>query len=857
MSLSDEIKKKKGRRISRKFMISCAVAGVCLVSYIGWLNVKYSKPPETSAVDNSQTDMSIQEKKIEEIMSDKRILLFEDFIIINGQKFRVELQNGQLMVFKDGTWIPLDSMSNNQTEGQVLQAGGKYFVMHNGQLVPLHAGDIIHRNGKSYLVGENGELTPIETNGITWKDGVPYVMGADGKLHKVEDGQIVTVNGKKMMYKDGKLIPVDQNDTSGLHAGEIISRNGKTYRVGADGQLIPVKTDGVTWIDGKPYVRGKDGKLRAVKEGETVMVNGQPYIWKNGKLVPAAGDIISKDGQAYKVGADGQLIPIDTKGVTWIDGKPYVKGKDGKLRAVKEGETVMINGKPYIWKNGHLEPVDQSSIDLKNPMQFGDYQVIRGHHGEAIYAKEMNDGLLGIDKSILKDGDIVYYKSHPYRYGADGKLHSLKKGDVVYRNGKAYVVDANGKMQPIAEGEVVMIGDKSMVMKNGHLVPATAEDAARTFQNKSLIWKDGKPYLVDINGGLHPIRDGQIIYRGGKAYRYWGGKFIPLDFDPSKVAKPAPKKDAKKPDAKPQDQSQASTENDSAMVGSDEELKKAMASSLTIDVKDASSTSSASNAPVIATGHTQDDTAKLLGAINQSKNEYAQVNDQAGKRAFLNGLTDKGIPDSQTDVQKMTSPYTLSMGTFISATLVTGINTDLPGQLVAQVNQNVFDSATGNYLLIPQGSKLIGAYDSTVSTGQQRVLFAWTTLVYPNGDMVDLKGQQGVDLSGIAGITGSVDNHWLGLIKNVLFMSIFGAGVQVAAGGASGGSDTGTNATQLIAASLGQQIGQAGMEIFKRQMQIQPTITVNAGSNFYVMLSKPFVFDAPYRSYNQNPLTFA
>jgi type IV secretion system protein VirB10 len=184
--------------------------------------------------------------------------------------------------------------------------------------------------------------------------------------------------------------------------------------------------------------------------------------------------------------------------------------------------------------------------------------------------------------------------------------------------------------------------------------------------------------------------------------------------------------------------------------------------------------------------------------------------------------------------------------------MVTGINSDLPGNISAVVNSNIYDSITHNHLLIPLGTRIFGAYSSDVSYGQKRVVMVWNKLIFPNGNTMDLAGQQGYDLSGLSGLEGDVDNHVWMLFKNVGLMSLFGAGVQYAAGITTTGGSLGP--LGLVAASIGQQIGQAGIELVQRITNIQPTITIDQGMKFKILIAKPIVFDSPYQF--KKPLNF-
>ena len=125
------------------------------------------------------------------------------------------------------------------------------------------------------------------------------------------------------------------------------------------------------------------------------------------------------------------------------------------------------------------------------------------------------------------------------------------------------------------------------------------------------------------------------------------------------------------------------------------------------------------------------------------------------------------------------SPNVVQAGSVIPAALITGIQSDLPGQVTAQVTQNVFDSATGRMLLIPQGSRLIGAYDSKIAAGQNRVLLAWDRLILPGGRSIELMRQPGADASGMAGLADRTDHHWGHMLKAALISTVLGVGAEL------------------------------------------------------------------------------
>jgi type IV secretion system protein VirB10 len=188
------------------------------------------------------------------------------------------------------------------------------------------------------------------------------------------------------------------------------------------------------------------------------------------------------------------------------------------------------------------------------------------------------------------------------------------------------------------------------------------------------------------------------------------------------------------------------------------------------------------------------------------------------------------------------SPYEIKAGTVIPTVLITGINSDLPGQVVGQVRENVYDTVSGNYLLIPQGSRVIAAYDSMVAWGQERVLVCWNRVIRPDGTSITLDCMPGVDLSGNAGFADDVDNHWWRIISGAALSSLLAATAQRSQG------DVTTyqpSVSQAWAGNAAGQINQAGQQITARNLQIQPTITVRRGFSVNVLVSKDIVI-SPY-----------
>jgi len=180
------------------------------------------------------------------------------------------------------------------------------------------------------------------------------------------------------------------------------------------------------------------------------------------------------------------------------------------------------------------------------------------------------------------------------------------------------------------------------------------------------------------------------------------------------------------------------------------------------------------------------------------------------------------------------SPFLVSAGSVVSASLITGLRSDLPGLVTAQVTQGVYDSATGRYLLVPQGSRLLGAYDSVVAFGQRRALVVWQRIVFPDGSSLKLDNDPATDPSGYSGLADQVDFHTWQLLKGVVLSTMLGVGAELQF---SGGSD-------LVAAlrqSTQQSLSQAGSQITSRNLQVQPTITIRPGAPVRLMVHHDLV----------------
>lgn len=245
--------------------------------------------------------------------------------------------------------------------------------------------------------------------------------------------------------------------------------------------------------------------------------------------------------------------------------------------------------------------------------------------------------------------------------------------------------------------------------------------------------------------------------------------------------------------------------------------------------------------------------ARRQRRIANGEEEEFDLNRAAEKRAFLTDREPQGGAANYLSGgrEAPVSPYEVKAGTVIPAIMIGGISSDLPGQIIGQVTQNIYDSATGRYLLIPQGSKLVGTYDNAITTGQERVLVAWTRVIYPDSSSIDLGKMPGTDQSGLAGFHDEVNDHFWKMFSSALLMSVFSAGLQISQGGQSAGAG-GLDAQQSIAAGLGQQLGQLGQELARRNTRIQPTLEIRPGYQFTVMVTKDMVLRPWQRSVSQS-----
>ncbi|RWP90151.1 MAG: TrbI/VirB10 family protein [Mesorhizobium sp.] len=206
--------------------------------------------------------------------------------------------------------------------------------------------------------------------------------------------------------------------------------------------------------------------------------------------------------------------------------------------------------------------------------------------------------------------------------------------------------------------------------------------------------------------------------------------------------------------------------------------------------------------------------------------------------AFLNQPSDKRTV-SPDRVAAPASKNVLQAGAVIAAALITGIRSDLPGQITAQVTENVYDSPTGHILLIPQGARLIGQYDNGVGFGQRRVLLVWTRLIFPDGSSIVLEREPGADAEGYAGLEDGVDYHWGELFKAAALSTVLSIGAQA------GSSGQESDIVRALRQGASDSISQAGQQIVQRQLNIAPTLTIRPGFPVRVIVTRDLVLE-PY-----------
>jgi type IV secretion system protein VirB10 len=199
-----------------------------------------------------------------------------------------------------------------------------------------------------------------------------------------------------------------------------------------------------------------------------------------------------------------------------------------------------------------------------------------------------------------------------------------------------------------------------------------------------------------------------------------------------------------------------------------------------------------------------------------------------------------------THLEPPTTPYIIRTGFVIPALLISAMESELPGTIIAQVSQDVYDTPTGRYLLVPQGSRLIGEYSNAIQYGQARIFVAWQRIIYPNGAALDIGAMPGVDQQGEAGFHDQVNNHFIRIFGSALLMSAITGGIALSQNHNQGYGYQAANSADVLSQALGQQLGAATSALLERNLSIPPTLKIRAGLRFNIIVVRDLTFERPY-----------
>ncbi|EFK0874498.1 conjugal transfer protein TrbI, partial [Escherichia coli] len=239
------------------------------------------------------------------------------------------------------------------------------------------------------------------------------------------------------------------------------------------------------------------------------------------------------------------------------------------------------------------------------------------------------------------------------------------------------------------------------------------------------------------------------------------------------------------------------------------------------------------------------DTGMQLASVGGVSVSHNDIN-QFGKK----GQGDRWLLDEQISAPH--SQYELRAGWVIPGVMISGINSDLPGQIIGQVAQDVYDSATGKYLLIPHGTRVIGTYSSDITYGQEGVMIAWQRLVFPDGKALDLGSMPGADMAGYSGFRDQVNNHYFRIFGNALLLSGITATIAYSQdrNQNNNNSNQAPNMSSEMSAALGQVFGQAIAQVVQKNLNISPTLEIRPGYRFNIMVTKDLAFTKPYQAFD-------
>jgi type IV secretory pathway VirB10-like protein len=246
--------------------------------------------------------------------------------------------------------------------------------------------------------------------------------------------------------------------------------------------------------------------------------------------------------------------------------------------------------------------------------------------------------------------------------------------------------------------------------------------------------------------------------------------------------------------------------------------------------------------------------ALLPGGGLANDPDYDNQNMQTAKKAFLSSAQQQKTDDYLRSTRTAPlSAYEIKAGWEIPAVLEQSLNSDLPGEIKALITSNVFDTASGRYLLIPQGARLVGKYDSRISYGQDGVQVAWDRIIFPDASSVDINGMVGLDSHGNSALRYDVDHHYKRLFGFAALTSAFSAAFDLSQRNTQSAL-TYPSVTNTATASVGREMSETGAQITRRNLNVQPTVKVPVGYKFTVRVNRDILFDAPYEPLQANPL---
>jgi len=230
-----------------------------------------------------------------------------------------------------------------------------------------------------------------------------------------------------------------------------------------------------------------------------------------------------------------------------------------------------------------------------------------------------------------------------------------------------------------------------------------------------------------------------------------------------------------------------------------------------------------------------DDEEKALKSDIMFKLKKAKKIDHVQEKS--KGLKSSSAVSLNDRIKNPKSPYMIMAGSNLPAVLITGINSNLPGPVVAQIRSNIFDTTSGRFLLIPQGSKIIGRYDSRIARQQERVQVTWQRLIFSNGSSIELgtEGMPGADLEGYSGFKDKVNNHYGKLLSAILASTFLSVGAKYSS------AEGEKQIAKDIAADISYDVNKAGQKIVNRQLNVAPTIEIKQGYTFNVLVTKDII----------------